>query len=93
MIMYFVGVLLAAAVYTAVPAYHEKRFFEGYSPMVWLLIFVQASYGLCVGYAYKYADVLIKKPSRRCYSLGFFTRSTHKIGSDFRNHILQLVPI
>ena len=57
------GVLLAAAVYTAVPAYHEKRFFEGYSPMVWLLIFVQASYGLCVGYAYKYADVLIKNLS------------------------------
>ena len=29
-------------VYCAVPAYHENAFFEGYSPMVGVLIFVQA---------------------------------------------------
>lgn len=63
MIMYLSGVLLSAVVYAAVPAYHEKGFFEGYSPMVWLLIWVQATYGLCVGYAYKYADVMIKNLS------------------------------
>ena len=53
MIMYSCGIVLASTVYAAVPAYHEKAFFEGYSPMVGLLIFVQATYGLCVGYAYK----------------------------------------
>ena len=63
MIMYVTGVGLALSVYVAVPAYHEKGFFQGYSPMVWLLIIVQATYGLCVGYAYKYADVLIKNLS------------------------------
>ena len=63
MIMYMAGVVLAAVVYAAVPAYHAKGFFEGYSPKVWLLICVQATYGLCVGYAYKYADVLIKNLS------------------------------
>ena len=63
MIMYAAGVLLATTVYATVPSYHEKAFFEGYSPMVWLLIWVQATYGLCVGYAYKYADVLIKNLS------------------------------
>jgi UDP-sugar transporter A1/2/3 len=63
MIMYAVGFFLAAIIYILVPAYHEKALFEGYSPMVLLLIFVQATYGLCVGYAYKYADVLIKNLS------------------------------
>ena len=56
MIMYSCGIALASTVYVAVPAYHEKAFFEGYSPMVGLLIFVQATYGLCVGYAYKYVS-------------------------------------
>ena len=59
MIMYGFGILLAGTVYAAVPAYHEKAFFEGYSPMVGLLILVQASYGLCVGYAYKCVSVCL----------------------------------
>ena len=61
--MYTFGAILAATIYLAIPEYHSKAFFEGYSPMVFVLIFVQATYGLAVGYAYKYADVLIKNLS------------------------------
>ena len=63
MIMYAFGILLGLAVYIAVPHYHEKAFFEGYSRNTVLLVLVQAFYGLCVSYAYKYADVLIKNLS------------------------------
>lgn len=63
MIMYFVGVILAATCFLAVPRYADKAFFEGYNAMTVVLIGVQAFYGLCVGYAYKYADVLIKNLS------------------------------
>lgn len=64
MIMYVVGAFNAAVIYLAVPAYHEKgSFFVGYSPMVVLLILTMSFFGLCVGYAYKYADVLIKNLS------------------------------
>ena len=55
MIMYFFGTILAFILYCAVPAYHEKGFFEGYSFMAFVVIFVQGTYGLSVGYAYKYA--------------------------------------
>ena len=55
----------ASTVYVAVPAYHEKAFFEGYSPMVGLLIFVQATYGLCVGYAYKCVSLYGELPQNR----------------------------
>ena len=64
MIMYSCGIALATTVYVAVPAYHEKTFFEGYSPMVALLIFVQATYGLCVGYAYKCVSLYELPPNR-----------------------------
>ena len=63
MIMYAAGVVLAAGCFFLVPGYADKRFFEGYSLTTLLLIFVQAVYGLCVGYAYKYADVIIKNLS------------------------------
>lgn len=63
MIMYLVGVILAALTFLTVPRYADKEFFEGYSAMTVLLIAVQAFYGLCVGYAYKYADVIIKNLS------------------------------
>ena len=65
MIMYSCGIALASTVYVAVPAYHEKAFFEGYSPMVGLLIFVQATYGLCVGYAYKCVSLYEELPQNR----------------------------
>ena len=63
MIMYAFGVLLGGVVYVAIPRYHEKAFFEGYSFKAAILVLVQAIYGLCVSYAYKYADVLIKNLS------------------------------
>ena len=63
MIMYFCGTILAFILYCAVPDYHEKGFFEGYTLMAFVVIFVQGTYGLSVGYAYKYADVLIKNLS------------------------------
>jgi len=63
MIMYLSGVLLASLCFLTIPRYADKDFFEGYSVMTILLIAVQAFYGLCVGYAYKYADVIIKNLS------------------------------
>ena len=63
MMMYLTGVVNAIIVYMLIPEYHDRAFFQGYSPMAGLLILVQSMYGVCVGYAYKYADVLIKNLS------------------------------
>ena len=60
-ILYSFGIITSASVYFILP--QKRGFLEGYNKGAFALIMVQASYGITVSFAYKFADVLIKNMS------------------------------
>lgn len=59
-ILYVFGMLMSIGAYFFGPQKETQGFFEGYTPMAWLLVLSQALHGLAVSFVYKHADAIVK---------------------------------